>query len=169
MENSQEIRDICHNVNFLFVMTVGINTDYFYWGWPGSSVGIATAYGLDGPGIESRWKRDFPYLSRPALGSTQPHVKWVSGLSTGGKKQSGRDAETSPPFVPWLRKSRAIPLFPLWAVRPVESLSSCTGCNLTFYLFLKSNYNHVYKMQYFFEAQINFFLFCSVAYLIWNV
>jgi hypothetical protein len=24
-----------------------------------SSVGIATRYGLDGPGIESRWRRDF--------------------------------------------------------------------------------------------------------------
>jgi hypothetical protein len=23
--------------------------------WPGSSVGIATDYGLDGPGIKSRW------------------------------------------------------------------------------------------------------------------
>jgi hypothetical protein len=27
---------------------------------PGSSVGIATDYGLDGPGIESRWGDDFP-------------------------------------------------------------------------------------------------------------
>ena len=25
-----------------------------------SAVGIATRYGLDGPGIESRWGRDFP-------------------------------------------------------------------------------------------------------------
>jgi len=25
-----------------------------------SSVGIATGHGLDGPGIESRWGRDFP-------------------------------------------------------------------------------------------------------------
>ena len=30
-----------------------------------SSVGIATRYGLDGPGIESRWGRDFPHPSRP--------------------------------------------------------------------------------------------------------
>jgi hypothetical protein len=29
-----------------------------------SSVGIATRYGLDGPGIESRWGRDFPHPSR---------------------------------------------------------------------------------------------------------
>jgi len=39
---------------------------------PGSSVGIATVSGLDGPGIESRWGRDFPHQSRPALRPTQP-------------------------------------------------------------------------------------------------
>ena len=50
---------------------------------PDSVVGIATAYGLDGPGTESRWGRDFPHLSRPALGLTQPPVQWVPGLSRG--------------------------------------------------------------------------------------
>ena len=50
---------------------------------PGSVVGIATAYGLDGPGIESRLGRDFPNLSRPALRTTQPPVQWVPGLSRG--------------------------------------------------------------------------------------
>ena len=48
-----------------------------------SSVGIATRYGLDGAGIESRWGRHFPHLSRPALGPTQPPVQWVPGLSRG--------------------------------------------------------------------------------------
>jgi len=33
-----------------------------------SSVGIATRYGFDGPGMESRWGRDFPHASRPAQG-----------------------------------------------------------------------------------------------------
>jgi hypothetical protein len=50
---------------------------------PGSSVGIGTDYGLDGPGIESRWGRDFSHTSRPALGSTQPPVQWVWGLPRG--------------------------------------------------------------------------------------
>jgi hypothetical protein len=40
-----------------------------------SSVGIATCYGLEGPGMESRWGRDFPHLSKPAFGPTQPPVK----------------------------------------------------------------------------------------------
>jgi hypothetical protein len=50
---------------------------------PGSVVGIATAYGLDGPRIESRWGRDFLHLSRPALRPIQPPVQWVPGLSRG--------------------------------------------------------------------------------------
>ena len=48
-----------------------------------SSVGIATRYGLDGPGIESRWGRDFPHPSRPTLGPTQQPVQWVPGFYWG--------------------------------------------------------------------------------------
>ena len=62
---------------------------------PGSSVGIVIGYELDGLGIESRWGRDFPHLSRPALGPTQPPVQWVLGLSR-GKERPGRDADPSP-------------------------------------------------------------------------
>jgi hypothetical protein len=54
---------------------------YMYICGPGSVVGIATAYGLDGPEIESRWGRDFPHLSRLALRPTQSPVKWVPGFS----------------------------------------------------------------------------------------
>jgi len=50
---------------------------------PGGVVDIATGYGLDGLGIESRWGRDFPHLSRPALGRTPPPVQWLPGLSRG--------------------------------------------------------------------------------------
>jgi hypothetical protein len=52
-----------------------IDTGFFPVGRD-SSVGIAIRYGLDGPGIETRWKR-------PALRPTQPPIQWVPGLSRG--------------------------------------------------------------------------------------
>jgi len=50
-----------------------------------SSVGIATRYGMDGPGIESRRERDFLHPSRPALGPTQPPIQWVPGVKRPGR------------------------------------------------------------------------------------
>ena len=49
-----------------------------------SAVGVATCYGLDGPGIESRWWRDFQHPPRPVLGPTQLPVQWVPGLKAAG-------------------------------------------------------------------------------------
>ena len=66
--------------------------------WPGSVVGIATAYGLDGPGIESRWGEIF---------RTCPDRPWglpsllynVYRVFPGGKVQPGGDADPSPLLV----------------------------------------------------------------------
>jgi hypothetical protein len=46
-----------------------INTIRFRRVGRNSSVGIATRYELDGPGIESRWGRGFAYTSRTTLGT----------------------------------------------------------------------------------------------------
>ena len=61
-------------------------------GGPGSVVGIATAYGLDGPGIESRWVEIF---------RTSPGRPWGPSsllyngyrVFPGGKVLPGRDAD----------------------------------------------------------------------------
>jgi hypothetical protein len=81
-------------------------------GGPGNSVRIATGYGLDGPGIESRLGRDSPHLSRPALGPTQSPVKWVPGLFPGVESGRGVTLTPHPLLVPRSKKnqSRAIPL-----------------------------------------------------------
>jgi hypothetical protein len=56
---------------------------------PGSSVGIATGYGLDGPGIESRWGARFSHTSRPP-------VQWAPGFP--GDKAAGAWCWPPTPF-----------------------------------------------------------------------
>jgi hypothetical protein len=56
---------------------------------PGNVVGIATGYGLDGPGIESRWGRDFPHLSRPAPGPHPASCTMGTGSFPGVKSDRG--------------------------------------------------------------------------------
>ena len=73
-----------------------------------------------------RWtinRKVCPHPASCTMGSWSfPGVKSVRGVTL----------TTHHLLVPWSRKSRAIPLFPLWAVRPVQSLSACTGVNFTF-------------------------------------
>jgi len=59
------------------------------------SVRVTTRYGLDGPGIESRWGRDFPHLSRQDLRPTQPPIQWVPDLSQ-EVKRPGRGVDHPP-------------------------------------------------------------------------
>ena len=59
------------------------------------SVGIATDYGLDGPGSNPGGNEIFR-PSRPAPGLIQPPVQWVPDLSR-GKVRPGRAADHSPP------------------------------------------------------------------------
>ena len=54
---------------------------------------------------------------------------------TGVKSGRGVTLNPHPLLVPWTRKRRAIPLLPLWAVRPVQNLSACTRVHFTFTFF----------------------------------
>jgi len=55
----------------------------------------------------------------------------------GAKSGRGVTLNPHPLLVPRSRKSRAIPLLPLCAVRPVQSLSACTRVHFTLPFYLK--------------------------------
>ena len=90
-----------------------------------SWVGTATRYGLDGPGIESQWGRDFQHTSRPALGPTQPPVQWVPGLS-----QPGCGADHPPQS-----KCRGHERVGLYLYSPSGPSSPVIGKTFTFFTF----------------------------------
>jgi hypothetical protein len=112
---------------------------------PGSSVGIATGYGLDGPGIESRWGARFftPVQTGPVADPAS--CRMGTGSFPGLKNGRGVTLTPHPLLVPRSWKVRAIPLLPLWAVRPVQSLSACTGVHFTFLPILTSSKEKLYK------------------------
>jgi len=100
--------------------------------------------------------RIISYLSTTTLSTrTCPDRPWdppsllYNGYQVfpGGKERPGRDADPSPFLVPWSRKGRAIPLLPLWAVRPVQSLSACTGVQFIL-IFTLSNTDSVWKLDH---------------------
>jgi hypothetical protein len=78
-----------YNLNFIIIIIM-----YTYARGPGSSVGIVTGYGLDVPGIESRWGETF---------RTRPDRLWDPAsctMGTGsfpGVKRPGRGADHPPP------------------------------------------------------------------------
>jgi len=76
---------------------------------PGSSVGIATDYGLDGPGIESRRGRDFPPL-QTGPGAHPASCKMGTGFFPEVKCGRSVLLTTYPFLVPRSWKSRAIHL-----------------------------------------------------------
>jgi hypothetical protein len=63
---------------------------------PGSSAGIATDYGLDGPGIESRWGARF--FAHVKTGPEAHPASWTMGTgSFPGVKWPERGADHPPP------------------------------------------------------------------------
>jgi hypothetical protein len=71
------------------------------WGSQDGGVGRATCYGLDGPGIKSQWRRDFP--------CSEAHPVFCT-MGTGcfsGKKQLEHEADHPPPSIVGLRMGRS--------------------------------------------------------------
>ena len=76
-------------------------------GGPGCLVGVATGYGLDGPGIESRWGLDF---SAPVQTGPWTHPASCT-MGTGsflGVKRPGRGVDHLPHLVPRLKKGHSL-------------------------------------------------------------
>ena len=125
--------------------SVASGTHCVYSCGPGSSVSIATGYGLDCSGIDSRWGAKYS-----AYVQTGPGTHLALGTGSIPRVKSGRGVALNiyTILLQWLRKSRAIPLLypmgctdcakpqclystaipllPILAVQPVQSLSACT-------------------------------------------
>ena len=91
----------------------------------GSSVGIVTRYEPEGPGIESRWWRDFSHPSTPALGLTQSPIRWVPGLFPRSK---AAEAWRWPPTPSSAEVKERVKLY----LYSTSGLVSCYRVNFTF-------------------------------------
>jgi len=89
-------------------------------GWY-NTVSIATHYRLNVPGIESQWGRDFPHLSRPALGPTQ--------------QRPGCGVDHPPPSSAEVKGRVELYLY---------FFVACSRVNFTFYLYVKSGNSLIY-------------------------
>jgi hypothetical protein len=78
---------------------------------------ISIYYGLDGPGIESRWGARISAPVQTGPGAHPASCTMGTGSFPGVKYGRGVRLTTHPLLVPWSWKSRAIPLPTLWATR----------------------------------------------------
>jgi hypothetical protein len=71
---------------------------------------MATRYGLDGSGLEPRWRHEifsYPHKSRTAVGPTQPPAQWVTGPFPPVEKRPGSGVDHHQHYLaPRLRMSR---------------------------------------------------------------
>ena len=69
----------------------------------GSSVGVGTRYGLEGPEIKSRWGRDLPHRFQSGPGA-HPATCIVGTRCFLGVQRLGRGVDHPPPLTPKLKK-----------------------------------------------------------------
>jgi hypothetical protein len=81
-----------------------------------SAVGIATRYGLDGPGVKSRWGTRFSAPVQTGLGA-HPVSYTMGTRSFPGVKQPGRGVDHPPHLTPRLKKEYNYTSIPLIGLR----------------------------------------------------
>jgi len=91
---------VCVTIKFRLFINVRVYCDFR---GPGSSVGIATGYGLDGPGMGSRWGARFSAPVQTGPGANRASCGYR--VFPGGKERPGRDADPSPPSSAVVKKS----------------------------------------------------------------
>ena len=87
---------VISSVIFIIIIIIIIIIITYYCG-PGSVVGRATGYGLDGPGIESRWGGGEIFRTCPDRSWGPPSLLYNGyRVFPGGKERTGADADPSP-------------------------------------------------------------------------
>ena len=124
--------ELCRLSDYIFTVAPNV-LGSSVWKSRDNSVGIATRYGLDSPGIETQWGEIFRTCADRPGDHTAPSIMGTGSFS-GTKSGRGVTLTPHPLLVPSSRKGRAIPLLPIWAVRPVQGLSACTRLHFNFFL-----------------------------------
>ena len=96
------------------------------------SVGLATCYRLDGPGIESRWGGEI-FRTRPDRPWGPPSLLYNGYRVFPGSKSARRDVDHPPHLAPSYRKNKAIPLLLL------RAFVACSRVTFTFTFTLPVN------------------------------
>jgi len=129
---------------------------------PGSVVGVAT--GLRAGRFGNRIPVGARFSTPVKTGPVAHPASCTMGTASFPGVKSGRSVTLTPHplLVPWSRKSTVIPLFPLWTVRPVQSLSACTRVHFTFTLHLRCISLVLFSLLTHFLFYV--FIYCNLQY-----
>ena len=125
-----------HWICMLWIEMSGNTSNFILICGPGSSVGIATGYRLDGPGIEYQWGEIFRTCPDRPWG---PPSLLYNGYRVfpGGKERPGRDADPSPPSSAVGHERVELYLyFPYGPYGLYRASVPVQGCTLPFFLIL---------------------------------
>jgi hypothetical protein len=92
--------------------------------------------------IKERSEACFAVITGVGPGTHPASCTMGTGYSREVKSSRGVTLTPYPLLVPWTRKGRAIPLLPLWAVWPIQSLSACIRVHFTLWAGYRSRYSH---------------------------